>query len=126
MDCYFGSYDLPQENALDKSAVVTFHIPDIGIKFKAPFAAVDQDHSHLAALLALLEFIDSNRKHLSNRNYQIFGTNRRVINGVNRQEAMDVKFTELLARTQMYREKFHFSLRWVAADRNQAYDPLAT
>ena len=59
MECYFGSHDLPHDdNSMDKTVVVSFHIPEVGIKFKAPFAAVDSDHGDLAALLALLEFID--------------------------------------------------------------------
>ena len=125
MDCYFGSYELPRGNELDKSAVVAFHIPDVGIKFKAPFAAVDHDHGDLAALLALLEFIDCNQKHFSKHTYHIYGTNRRVVNGVNQREPMHPKFAELLAKARAYRDKYRFSLRWVPADENAAYDPLS-
>ena len=40
MDCYFGSYELPDDAQIDKSAVVMFTIPELGIKFKAPFDGV--------------------------------------------------------------------------------------
>jgi len=124
MECYFGSLELPKENGLDKSAVVTFNIPDIGIKFKAPFAAVDHDHSDLAALLTLLEFIDSNQKYFSKHTYQIYGNNLKIVNGVNRREPLDEKFADLLDKALRYRDKYRFSLEWISAQENPAYDSL--
>jgi hypothetical protein len=124
MECYFGSYELPKENEIDKSAVVSFNIPDIGIKFKAPFAAVDHDHGDLAALLALLEFIDSNQKYFSKRTYQIYGNNLKIVNGVNRRERLDEKFADLLGKALSYRDKYRFSLEWISARDNPAYDSL--
>jgi len=124
MECYFGSYDLPKDNGLDKSAVVTFNIPDVGLKFKAPFAAVDHDHGDLAALLALLEFIDSNQKYFSKHTYQIYGNNLKIVNGVNRREQLDEKFADLLNKALRYRDKYCFSLEWIPAVDNPAYDSL--
>ncbi len=124
MECYFGSYELPQENELNKSAIVTFNIPDIGIQFKAPFAAVDPDHGDLAALLALLEFIDSNQKYFSKRTYQIYGNNLKIINGINRRQPIDEKFAHLLEKALAYRQKYHFSLEWIPARDNPVYDTL--
>ena len=124
MECYFGSYELPKENGLEKSAVVTFNIPDVGIKFKAPFAAVDHDHGDLAALLALLEFIDGNQKYFSKHTYQIYGNNLKIVNGINRREPMDEKFADLLDKALSYRNKYRFSLEWVPARENPAYDSL--
>jgi len=124
MECYFGSYNLPRENGLDKSAIVTFNIPDIGIRFKAPFAAVDRNHGDLAALLALLDFIDSNQKYFSKHAYQIFGNNRRIVNGVNQREPLDRKFDSLLSKALAYRDKYRFSLKWIPTEENAAYDSL--
>ncbi len=125
MECYFGSQELPEDSRPDKSAVVMFNIPDIGIRFKAPFAAVDTDHSDLAALLALLEFIDSNQKYFSSKHtYQIYGNNLKIVNGVNRRQPLDEKFVQLLSRAQVYRDKYGFSLEWVPSGRNPALDSL--
>ncbi len=124
MECYFGSYDLPKENGLEKSAVVTFNIPDVGIKFKAPFAAVNHDHGDLAALLALLELIDGNQKYFSKHTYQIYGNNPKLVNSVNRREPLDEKFADLLVKALSYRDKYRFSLEWIPAGDNPAYDSL--
>lgn len=124
MECYFGSMQLPDGNELDKSAVVSFNIPEIGIKFKAPFAAVDPDHGDLAALLALLEFIDSNQKYFSKRAYQIYGNNLKIIKGVNQRAQIPEKFAHLLAMALDYRKKYSFSLKWIPAKDNPVHDSL--
>ena len=124
MDCYFGSYDLPEDNQLDKSAVVLFSIPELGIKFKAPFAGVDHDHNDFASLLALLEFIDGNQKYFSNHTYQIFGNNHKVINQINKCEQPPLKFTPLMAKAENYRKKYRFSLGWIKPDDNPVFRSL--
>ncbi|MBU0982789.1 MAG: reverse transcriptase-like protein [candidate division Zixibacteria bacterium] len=124
MDCYFSAYEYGRTSSDGKSAVVMFHIPDVGIRFKAPFAAVDKDHGNLASLLALLEFIDSNQKYFSNHTFQIYGDNLSIINQVNGDSAMRGEFSQLLNRANKYREKYHFSLEWVPSSDNPAVDSL--
>jgi len=124
MDCYFGSYELPEGNELDKTAVVIFTIPELGIKFKAPFNGIDHDHNDFASLLALLEFIDSNQKYFSNHTYQIFGNNQKIINQVNQREQPPVLFTPLMEKAMGYRKKYRFSLSWVKPDDNPVYHSL--
>ena len=123
MECYFGSLQLPEDTDVDKSVVVSFHIPDVGIKFKAPFKAVDPIHGDLAALLALLEFIDNNQKYFSNHTYRIFGNNLKVINSINRRDDLPPEFAHLIAKALGYREKYRFSLDWLPRH-NPIYDEL--
>jgi hypothetical protein len=124
MECFFGSYNLPADNDVRKSSVVTFHIPEIGIRFKAPFDAVDSDHSDYASLLALLEFIDSNQKYFSNQGFEIFGDNLHVVNQINQREDIPAKYRPLLDKAMAYRRKYRFSLQWVAPRDNSAFDFL--
>ncbi|MBD3258653.1 hypothetical protein GF377_09495 [candidate division GN15 bacterium] len=121
MDCYFGATRIPQEAATDKSAVVMFHIPDIGIRFKAPFAAVDQDHSDLASMLALLEFIDSNQKYFDDSALQLYGNNLSIINQVNGLSAIRPEFLHLLEKAATYRKKYRFSLDWIPVRENSIF-----
>lgn len=124
MDCYFGSYRLPENNDFDKSAVVIFHIPELGIRFKAPFDGVDDDHNDFAALLALLEFIDSNHKYVKSAAFQIFCHNKKLINQLNQIEPLPGKFMSLFEKTRNYKKKYHFSLGWVDSNKNTALDNL--
>jgi hypothetical protein len=124
MDCFFGTYELPNTHRDRLAAVVTFNIPELGIRFKAPFAGVNTDHCDFASLLALLEFIDSNQKYFKNQGYQIFGNNRRVIDQVNERSLAPPTFAPLMAKARAYRDKYGFALRWVPSGENSAYDEL--
>lgn len=124
MECYFGSASLPEDNQLNKTAVVAFSIPEVGIKFKAPFDAVDTDHSDFASLLALLEFIDGNQKYFSNRSYRIVGHNLHVVKQVNQQEEFEERFQPLVEKALAYRSKYRFSLEWAPPSDKQTYDSL--
>lgn len=124
MDCYFGSFELPEDNDTGKNTIVAFHIPDIGIRFKAPFESVNHDHSDFASLLALLEFIDSNQKYFSRHTYQIYGNNLRVVNLVNGREKVPVIYKPLIEKAEKFREKYRFSLEWVPSWDNTVFDKL--
>lgn len=124
MECYFGSIQLPEKNELSKNAVVTFFIPEIGIRFKAPFEGVDSDHSDFASLLALLEFIDGNQKYFSKATYQIFGNNLRIVNMVNKRESAPLCFSGLVDKAEGFRSRYNFSLDWISARDNSAFDSL--
>ena len=124
MECYFGTYERSSPDRDCKSSVVMFHIPDVGIRFKAPFDAVNRDHCDLASLLALLEFIDSNQKYFSRQACQIFGTNLSVINQMNGKEGVPPMFSNLMEKASKYRQKYRFSLAWVPRDENSAMEQL--
>ncbi|RKX24420.1 MAG: hypothetical protein DRP45_08255 [Candidatus Zixiibacteriota bacterium] len=124
MECFFGARELPDHEPNSKSTVVMFHIPDVGIRFKAPFAGMDQDHGDLASLLALLEFIDSNQKYFKNSNIQLYGDNLNVINQINGRSKSRQEFAHLLEKAAKYRDKYRFSLEWVPSTENSADDSL--
>lgn len=124
MDCFFGSYNLPEENDFSKSGLVVFHIPELGIRFKAPFDGIDEYHTDFAALLALLEFIDSNQKFMKRSAYQIFCDNKILVNQLNNIEPLPDKFLGLYQKARDYKEKYRFSLNWVKPDKNSALDNL--
>lgn len=124
MDCFFGSYNLPEDNDFSKSGLVVFHIPELGIRFKAPFDGIDEYHTDFAALLALLEFIDSNQKFMKRAAYQIFCDNKSLVNQLNNIEPLPDKFMGLYQKARDYKEKYRFSLNWVKADKNSALDNL--
>lgn len=124
MECYFGARKLPRTTPDGKSSVVMFFIPEVGIRFKAPFAGVDQDHCDLASMLALLEFIDTNQKYLSKQTYQLYGDNLDVINQINGQGESRDEFGPLMTKAAQYRDKYRFSLEWVPSAENPAVQEL--
>jgi len=115
---------MPEDNPAEKSAVVAFQIPQVGIHFKAPFAGADRTHTELASLLALLEFIDSNQKYFSDHTYQIYGNNLQVVNYLNKREETPEIFSHLLERALDYRDKYRFSIEWIPTRDNPLYEDL--
>ena len=124
MECYFGSYQLPVSRDIEKSAVVIFYIPELGIKFKAPFDGVNQDHNDFASFLALLEFIDNNQKYFQKNSFEIFGNNLKIINQINGQETIPAEFGKLFDKAKDYQKRYRFSLEWVSANNNPVFQTL--
>ena len=124
VECFFGSCDLPEGNDFSKSGLVVFHIPELGIRFKAPFDGIDEYHTDFAALLALLEFIDSNQKFMKRTAYQIFCGNKSLVDQLNNMAPLPDKFAGLYQKARGYKEKYHFSLNWVKPNQNTALDNL--
>ena len=114
-----GSYRRPEADAAGKSKVVSFEIPTLGIGFKAPFEG-DPEHTDFASLLALLEFVDLNRKLFSDKSLQIFGGNLRLVEDVNSGECSRREFAPFMEKALSYREKFGFSLDWTPSSSNPA------
>lgn len=123
MDCFFGIHPLGEGVGTDNRAIVTFSIPDIGVRFKAPFTGVDIDHCALASLLALLEFIDSNQKYFANKSFQIYGNDHGIIDQVNGRVNCQERFEELIDRAEKYRDKYRYSLEWIPTADNEALGP---
>ena len=121
MECFFGSYNRPEADVTGKGKVVAFNIPALGIGFKAPFEG-EEDHTDFASLLALLEFVDLNRKLFADRSLQIFGDNLRVVEQVNSGQTPVAEFEQFLTKALAYREKFRFSLDWTPSSSNPAID----
>ena len=105
-----------------KPMVVSFIIPELGISFKAPFDG-GQDETDFASLLALLEFVDLNRKLFGDKALQIFGNNVKVVRQVNDQRAFEDVFQPFITRAISYRNKYRFSLEWTPTKRNRALYP---
>ncbi len=122
MDCFFGSYLRTEAEAQQKSKLVSFRIPELGISFKAPFEG-GKDHTDFASLLALLEFIDLNRKLFGDKSLQIFGGNLRIVEQVKTKRASDEDFVPFLAKALKYQQKYRYSLDWTSADNNPALRP---
>lgn len=138
MDCYYGAIErassflsytalagLPltladQVPNVHGSVLVTFVIPEVGIRFKAPFVGSDRYHSELASLLALLEFIDTNQKYVQHAHYMLHGTHLSLINQLNGEEPAPAEFEPLLTRARDYFKRYRITLNWVPASRNQA------
>jgi len=116
MECFFGSYKRGQEDGID-DRLVCFSIPDAGIVFKAPFTG-DELHTEYASLLTLMEFIELNQKLFDGKELEIYSDNVRLVNQINKLEACQYEFSELLRKALEYKKKYKFNLGWIPRGAN--------
>ncbi|MFH1700954.1 MAG: hypothetical protein ABIE07_10235 [Candidatus Zixiibacteriota bacterium] len=118
MEIYFGTFRLKKTNhCID--TLVTFDIPDIGVKFKAPYQA-DGMAIEYASLLTLLEFVEINPQLFSNRALELYTNNFDLINQVNNNSVSNVALAPFLQKALEYRDRLNYSLNWVSRPNNPA------
>jgi hypothetical protein len=120
MELYFGSLRSSGPPANSRSLVI-FAIPDIGVKFKAPYAA-DKLVLEYASLLTLLEFIEINPKLFVNRSLELFSANAELVDQVNRRQVNSPDLAPYLRKALEYRARLKFSINWISPDDSPARD----
>lgn len=121
MELYFGSMKR-QLTDTQIDTLVTFAIPDIGVKFKAPYRAEDYMLDY-ASLLALLEFVEINPQLFKNRALELYCNNFDLVEQVNTKSVDRKELAPLLQKTLQYRSKLKFSINWVSLADNPAQRP---
>lgn len=120
MELYFGSLR-PSGPPANSRSLVTFAIPDIGVKFKAPYSA-DELALEYASLLTLLEFIEINPKLFVNRSLELFSASAELVDQVNRRQVDSPDLVPYLRKALEYRTRLKFSINWISPDDNPARD----
>ncbi len=121
MELYFGSMRRqPIDAQID--TIVTFEIPDIGVKFKAPYKA-DESLLDYASLLTLLEFIEINPQLFQNRALELYCNNFELVEQVNSNTVNRKELIPLLKKTLTYQSKLNFTINWISLADNPAQRP---
>lgn len=118
MELYFGSLKGFDSDDRPRN-LVTFAIPDIGVKFKAPFPAEDILLDY-ASLLTLLEFVEINPKLFSNRALELYSNNSDLVEQINSCRVDRAEIAPFLKKALEYRAKLNFTINWIARPDNPA------
>ena len=121
MELYFGSFSAAAKSSAAGN-LVTFTIPDIGVRFKAPFAAEDLALDY-ASLLTLLEFIEVNPHLFTNRALELYCHNLELVEQVNNRKISDADLVPCLEKALEYRNKLKYSINWISRPANPAQNP---
>lgn len=121
MQLYFGSF-AASENEYRPNNLVTFSIPDIGVKFKAPFSIEDYALDY-ASLLTLLEFVEINPQLFANRALELYTHNPDLVRQIHTCTIERAELAPYLHKALEYRDKFHFSINLVPLPDNPAQRP---
>lgn len=124
MELYFSSMSGHKDDNTIHN-LVTFAIPDIGVKFKAPFPAEDMALDY-ASLLALLEFVDINPQLFANRALEIYSNNPQIVQQIETSTVDDVELVPFLRKVLEYRTRMKYSINWIPrpGDKKREEDTL--
>lgn len=120
MELYFGSFQPSGSPAISRP-LVTFAIPDIGVRFKAPYKAENMILEY-ASLLTLLEFIEINPKLFVNRSLELYSASAELVDQVNRRQVNTPTLAPYLRKALEYRARLKYSINWISAGNNPAHD----
>lgn len=121
MELYFGSLKGLDEQVKPHN-LVTFAIPDIGVKFKAPVPADDLALEY-ASLLTLLEFVEINPQLFADRALELYSNNSELVKQVNNCRVDQKELIPLLQRALQYRSRLKYSISWIPRPDNPAHFP---
>ena len=121
MELYFGSLrrEIPEADILP---LVIFDIPDIGVKFKAPYNAEGIVIDY-ASLLTLLEFIEINPQLFRNRALELFCNNYDLVQQIKTCSVDNGNLVPLLKKALEYQSKLKFTINWISLADNPAQRP---
>jgi hypothetical protein len=111
MELYFGSLQGLNNNR-EYPNLVTFVIPDIGVKFKAPYPAENMTLEY-ASLLTLLEFVEVNPQLFTNRALELFSHNAELVDQIKKNKVDNRELVPLLQKALEYRSKLNYSINWI-------------
>lgn len=121
MDLYFGSF-AASEAELRPNSLVTFSIPDIGVRFKAPFATEEFALDYVS-LLTLLEFVEINPQLFANRALEVYTDNPDIVRHISTGTIEQAELAPYLQKALEYQARFRYSINWVSRPDNPAHRP---
>ncbi len=121
MELFFGSFSDLGGGEKDNN-LVSFAIPDLGVKFKAPFDAEDILLDY-ASLLTLLEFIEINPQLFGNKALELFSHNITLVTQVKTCRVSNETLVPYLQKALKYRSKLKYSINWISFPDNPAQRP---
>ncbi len=116
MELYFGSLARPGDK---NDNIVAFTIPDIGVKFKAPFRVPEQAIDYVS-LLTLLEFVEINPQLFANRSLELYCNNFDLVEQVSTRTIKDSTVLPYIEKALEYRTKLRYSINWISCPDNPA------
>jgi hypothetical protein len=119
MRCYFNGITLSEDPMARSEGTVSFAIPDLGVVFRSRWIGNLYDCQY-AALLSLLQFIDTNKKAFQDQSIEIYTDSSVVTYQLTKGGPMLKKLKAAYRAVMQYKSKFAFKVNWVPLRDNPA------
>jgi hypothetical protein len=119
MRCYFNGITLGDDPMKKSEGTVSFAIPDLGVVFRSRWVG-DIYECQYAALLSLLQFIDTNKKAFQDQTIEIYTDSSVVAYHLTKGGQITKKLKASYRAVMQYKSKFAFKINWVPLRENPA------
>ena len=119
MRCYFWGSNNCAERRRRGSGVISFAIPDWGVQFRARQAGTALECEY-AALVALLRFVETNRKIFESKRLEFCTDAAALVHEIDGHPPAGRGMVKVLETVRAIREHVPFELSWIPAEQNAA------
>jgi len=124
MRCYFYGAVNGGDKLSRQSGTVSFAIPDLGVVFRSRWSG-NLLECQYAALLSLLQFIESNKKIFKKSEIQILSDASVVVYQLSKDSFVMKNIEPYFRMVQTYKAKFPFKVHWIPEKENTACSGLS-
>ena len=123
MRCYFYGEVKGADQLAKQPGIVSFAVPDFGIIFRSRWEG-NLIECQYAALLSLLQFIETNEKLFKGKNIEIYSDASVVIYQLTKGTFIFKQIESYYRLVQVYKNKFTLNFRWIPEQDNPAHHGL--
>lgn len=121
MRCYIWGTNNCENRAEAGRGAACFVIPDWGLQFRAAHEG-SAIVCELAALLALLRFVENNPKVFETQRLEVLTDASQLVEQLNGRAPLDPSHQSSFALIRSLRERVRFEITWIPAEQNRAVD----
>jgi len=122
--CYFFGRNFSKDIITKSAGLAGFAIPDLGIVFRSRFSGTLFECQY-AGLLALLRFIDTNKKSFKGIRFEILSDSAVVVYQVTHKKFISKELISSFRAVIGYQKKIPFKISWVPAEENISITGMA-
>lgn len=119
MNCYFYATSQEPRARVKGPGIISFCVPDLGFTYRAAVRATPTELPY-KALMALIRFLESNRRVWHKQSLAIFTDCAPIVYQVQGEMSVPDGARSLLGTVRIKKQQLGFLLQWVAAAENRA------
>ncbi len=115
--CYFFGLNFSKDKLSKSTGLAGFAIPDLGVVFRSGFKGTLFECQY-AGLLALLRFIDANKKNFKGIRFEILSDSAVVVFQVTQKKFISGELLASFRAVADFQKKIPFKISWVPTEEN--------
>lgn len=119
MNCYFYATSHAPRAHAKGPGIISFCLPDLGFAYRAAVRATPSELPY-KALLALIRFLESNRKVWHKQSLKIYTDCAPIVYQIQGEMSVPERVRSHLGAVRIKKHQLGFSVHWVAAAENRA------